>query len=210
MGRDRSSIDEKPCHPIYFKRRKLRDPERIYSIYDKEMLAIMHALAKFWQYLVGGRFVVRTDHNNLKYFLEKKYLRNRQHKWVSKLQAYEFDIEYVKGNKNVVFYVLSWRPSIFSLTKVSTNWKSTLLVEYSKNTFACELMEGTIQDDRYIVVYDIIYYKERIYLVPESTLKDKILREIHDAPLVGHPGYLKTYRHVRDIFSCKGLKEDIL
>jgi hypothetical protein len=136
-------------YPIYFKRRNLRAPERIYSIYDKEMLAIMHALAKFWQYLVGGRFVVRTDHNSLKYFLEKQYLRKRQHKSVSKLQAYEFDIEYVKGNKNVVFYDLSWRPSIFSLTKVSTNWKSTLLVEYSKNTFACELMEGTIQDDRY-------------------------------------------------------------
>jgi hypothetical protein len=50
----------------------LREPERLYSIYDKEMLAIMHALAKFRQYLVGGRFVVRTDHNNLRYFLEQK------------------------------------------------------------------------------------------------------------------------------------------
>jgi hypothetical protein len=51
---------------------------------------------------------------------------------------------------------------------------------------------------------------ERIYLVLESTLKDKFLRKIHDAPLVGHPGYLKNYRQVRDIFSCKGIKEDIL
>jgi hypothetical protein len=34
-------------HPIAFESRKLREPERLYSIYDKEMLAIMHALAKF-------------------------------------------------------------------------------------------------------------------------------------------------------------------
>jgi hypothetical protein len=159
---------------------------------------------------VGGRFVVRTDHNNLKYFLEKKDLSERQQKWVSKLQAYDFDIEYVKGKKNVVVDALSRRPSVFSLAEVSTDWKSTLLVEYSKNTFACELMEGTNQDDRYRVVDDIIYYKERIYLVPESMLKDKILREVHDAPLAGHPGYLKTYRQVRERFSWKGLKEDVL
>jgi hypothetical protein len=40
-------------HPIAFESRKLRGPELLYTIYDKEMLAIMHALAKFRQYLVG-------------------------------------------------------------------------------------------------------------------------------------------------------------
>jgi len=34
-------------HLIDFESKKLRDPERIYIIYYKEMLAIMHALAKF-------------------------------------------------------------------------------------------------------------------------------------------------------------------
>jgi hypothetical protein len=49
-----------------------------------------------------------------------------------------------------------------------------------------------------------------IYLVPESTLKDNILREVHDAPLAGNQGYLKTYRKVRERFSWKGLKGDVL
>ena len=34
-------------HPIAFESRKLQPHERLYSIYDKDMLAIMHALAKF-------------------------------------------------------------------------------------------------------------------------------------------------------------------
>jgi hypothetical protein len=34
-------------HPIVFERQKIIQPERLYSIYDKEMLAIMHALTKF-------------------------------------------------------------------------------------------------------------------------------------------------------------------
>jgi hypothetical protein len=119
-------------------------------------------------------------------------LCERQQKWVSKVQAYDFNIEYVKGKKNVVADALSRRLATFSMTKISTDWKSILLAEYSKNTFACELMEGIIQDDRYIVVDDIIYYKDRIYLVLESTLKKKIPRATHDAPLVGHPMRMKT------------------
>jgi hypothetical protein len=45
-------------HPLAYESRKLRGPELLYNIYDKEMMAIMHALAKFMQYLVGARFVV--------------------------------------------------------------------------------------------------------------------------------------------------------
>jgi hypothetical protein len=50
-------------------------------------------------------------------------------------------------------------------------------------------MEGNIQDDRYKVEDNIIYYKYMIYIVPESKLKDKILRVVHDMPLAGHQGY---------------------
>jgi hypothetical protein len=76
----------------------------------KEMLSIMHALAKFMQYLVGEKFIMRTDHNNLKYFLDQKELNERQQKWVRKIQAYNFDIEFVKGKNNVVVDALSRRP----------------------------------------------------------------------------------------------------
>lgn len=34
-------------HPIAFESQKLEVHKRLYSIYDKEMLAIMHVLAKF-------------------------------------------------------------------------------------------------------------------------------------------------------------------
>jgi hypothetical protein len=60
--------------------------------------------------------VVRTDHNNLRYFLEQRDLNEKQHKWVSKVQEYDFDIEYVKGKKNIVIDALSRRPVAFSMT----------------------------------------------------------------------------------------------
>ena len=72
-------------HPIVFETMKLSQPERLYSIYDKQLLAIMHALTKFRKYLVGSKFVVKTDHNSLKYFLEQKDLSERQQKWLTKV-----------------------------------------------------------------------------------------------------------------------------
>ena len=89
-------------NPIVFEGRKLSQPKRLYSIYDKEMLGIMHALTKFRLYLVGSKFLVKTDHNSLKYFLEQKDLSEHQQKWVTKVHAFDFDIEYVKGKKNIV------------------------------------------------------------------------------------------------------------
>ena len=69
-----------------------------------------------------------------------------------------------------------------------------IIVEYSKDKFSCELLDGQIQDDRYRVIDDIIYYNNRIFLDSESPLKKKILQASHDSPLVGHQGFLKTYR----------------
>jgi hypothetical protein len=71
-------------------------------------------------------------------------LNERQQKWVSKIQAYNFDIEYVKGKSNVVVDALSRRPSAYSMTKIPVDWKPQLLVEYSKNKFACEWMDGQL------------------------------------------------------------------
>jgi len=136
-------------HPIVFERRKLSESEMLYPIYDKEMLAIMNALTKLRQYLLGNRFMVKTDHNSLKYFLDQKDLGERHQKWVSKVQAFDFNIKYVKGKMNVVVDALSRRPVSCSLMDISTYWKAQLLVEYSKNKFTCEVMDGQVVDERY-------------------------------------------------------------
>ena len=92
----------------------------------------------------------------------------------------------MKGKKKVVADALFRRPTTLSLMSISLDWRSHLLVEYSKDKFACELLDGQIQDDRYWVIDDIIYHKNIIFLVPESSLKKKILQALHDSPLVGH------------------------
>ena len=94
-------------HPIAFERRKLNDRERRMSTYNKEMLAILHAVTKWRPYLLGSKFKVHTDHISLKYLLTQESLTDKQKKWIDKLQAFDFDIVYKKAMENMVADALS-------------------------------------------------------------------------------------------------------
>ena len=83
------------------------------------MLAIMHALAKFRQYLVGNWFWAKTNHNSLRHFMGQQGLNDRQQRWVSKVQTYDFDIKYVWGKHNVVADALSRRLAGLSLMTIN-------------------------------------------------------------------------------------------
>ena len=65
---------------IAFLSRTMQPVERNYEIYDKELLAIVEALAKWRQYLLDAAepFEVWMDHENLKYFREPHKLNGRQ------------------------------------------------------------------------------------------------------------------------------------
>jgi hypothetical protein len=71
-------------------------------------------------------------------------------------------------------------------------------------------LDGKIQDDNFRVMKDLIYYKGRIFLVPRSSFKAKILHACHKSPVVGHQGIDNMYRQVRERFSWKGLKEYVI
>ena len=95
-------------------------------------------------------------------------MQERHQKWVSKIQAYDFDIEYVKGKNNVVADALSRRPATLSLMSIDTDWRAQPLVEYSKDYFSCEVLDGQVTYDRYRVMDEVIYYRDRISLIEDS------------------------------------------
>ena len=71
------------------------------------MLAIMHALAKWRQYLLGSKFSIRTDHNSLQYLPRQKTLFTEQQKWMEKLSTFDMEIIHKKGKDNVAADALS-------------------------------------------------------------------------------------------------------
>jgi hypothetical protein len=58
--------------PLDFESQPLKGKDLHKHIYEKEMMEILHALKKWRPYLIGRHFKVKTDHDNLKYFLEQR------------------------------------------------------------------------------------------------------------------------------------------
>lgn len=58
--------------PVAFYSLTLGTQARLKSIYEKDLMAIVRAVIKLRPYLLGRRFVVRTDQLSLKYLLEQQ------------------------------------------------------------------------------------------------------------------------------------------
>ena len=80
------------------------------------------------------------------------------------------------------------------MAEVSEDWSHLIVAEYAKDSWASGIIDGSLQDDRYTVVNDLIIYKGRTFLTLGSEVKNIVLRSFHDSPLAGHLEYFKTYR----------------
>ena len=58
--------------PIAFHNQALKGNKLSLSIYEKEFLALVVAVKKWRPYLLGRPFVIKTDHQSLKYLLEQR------------------------------------------------------------------------------------------------------------------------------------------
>ena len=77
------------------------------STYTRELYAITEAIAKFRHYLLGRKFIIRTDHQSLMALLEQNLHTPYQYKWLHKLLGYDLEIHYKPGNENVPADALS-------------------------------------------------------------------------------------------------------
>ncbi|SAL96876.1 hypothetical protein [Absidia glauca] len=99
--------DDGNLHPVAFESKKLSVAETKYPVQERELLAILHAL-RTWRCFVDGRsFVVRTDHNPLKYLRTQASPTPRLTRWMNEIELYDPVIEYKPGSQHVVPDALS-------------------------------------------------------------------------------------------------------
>jgi hypothetical protein len=124
----------KEGRPLAFTSKQLFKQNFGKSIYEKEMLAILHVVDLWHPYLLGKRFQIKTDHQSLKFFLEQRISSPEQQKWVIKLFGYDFEVIYKKDKENVVANALSQKyedeGSLFSLFFIVPDWLKVVHQEW--------------------------------------------------------------------------------
>lgn len=99
LGGVLSQVIDGKERPVAFISRRIQPAERHWHIREKEALAVIWALETFRHFLIGSKFVVRTDHEPNKVL--KTATRGRLQRWALRLAEFgTFDIIHRDGTKH--------------------------------------------------------------------------------------------------------------
>ena len=201
-------------HAIAYESRRLNERERNLGIYEKELLAILHALDTWKHYLLGALFVLRTDHQSLKYFLTQTKLSDKQMRWEIFLSQFSFNIAHIAGKHNQVANALSQRPRVNVVSIATHKDLSSMVDEYAMDPNFKDIMSAFAigkKEEPYDLKDGYLLYGN--WLCVTQGLRDKVMYETHAPPYAGHRQVLATLKELACIFigqSRKRISKDML
>jgi hypothetical protein len=87
-------------YAIYFIRKNLTPAKLNYTVTEKEMLAIVHAVNKFHHYIMGYEVFIHIYHYAIKYLMNKPITNGRITRWLLLMQEFNITILNRPGKKN--------------------------------------------------------------------------------------------------------------
>nr|GEV86475.1 transposon Ty3-G Gag-Pol polyprotein [Tanacetum cinerariifolium] len=170
---------------------------------------------KWRQYLLGRRFRVFTDHHSLKHLLTQTIQTPEQHKWLTKLLGYDFELHYKPGKENKVAHALS-RPepaTVLALSTPTATWLNDLRSYYQSNpegkSFLEQLEHQSPSNSSHTIHNGLVYNQGRLFIPNIPQLRFLILKEFHNSTLGGHGGIGATIRRLASSFYWPYLKKDV-
>jgi hypothetical protein len=177
------------------------------------MLAISEAIAKFRHYLLGHKFIIRTDQKSLRSLMDQYLQTPEQQQWLHKFLGYDYVIEYKPGKENLAADALSrlmsllWSVPLCQLIPIikeglvaDTTWKEVIdkCIQQGNTHLHYAFREG------------ILYWKGRMVVPQYKELTQQILFEFHSSLIGGHAGFTRTMARIKAQFYWPSMKKDIL
>lgn len=165
--------------PIAFLSKSLGPKADGQSVYEKEAIAILEAIKKWRHYILGGKLVIRTDQQSLKFMMNQRLVEGIQHKLMLKLMEYDYSVEYKQGKQNYVADALSRMPII-----------------QEKEEESCQAIT-------------IVVPEGRIYVGQGTNIRTELLRACHASSFGGHSSMRATYHRIKLLFYWPRLKKEV-
>jgi hypothetical protein len=189
---------------ITFFSRALPPRHRGLAVYERELIGLSQAVRHWRPYLWGRPFVVKTDHQPLKYILDQRLATIPQHHWVSKLLSFDFTVEYKPGRTNVVADALSRR----DMPEVEFQAISSLSFDLLEEFKLAAAKDEELQHLRHQIeagqltapwqlVDGFVLYQQRLFVPKSSPLLPVLLSAVHDD---NHEGVQRTLHRLRRDF----------
>lgn len=179
--------------PIAYFSHTLSTIDRQRPIYERELMVVVMAVQRWRPYLLGQKFVVKTDQRALKFLLEQRVIQLQHKKWISKLLGYDFEVVYYAGRDNMVVDALSRMPPGIELGHISAPTlldvhviQAEVQVDPKLSKIIQQLLEDSDGVPHYSFQQGVMKYKDRLVVSKSSTLLPFILHTYHDSVFGGH------------------------
>jgi hypothetical protein len=182
---------------IAYASRKLTAAEKNYSALEKEGLAIVCFVKHFRPYLYGVKFLLRTDHQPLKWIMQQKEPTGRLARWVYSLSEYTFEVEHVPGKLNGMADALSRNP-VCPVCTVQLHY-SCQNVTLPEEFTASSIKEAQRKDPQWNAL--ILYLEEGRKALPKNVKEARSLQTMSEYYTLSEEGLLlhlpkgKSHRH---------------
>ena len=111
---------------LSFASRSLNQAEKNYSITRKELLAVVFGLKKYRPYLIGRKFVVRTDHSALQWLRRMPEPIAQTGRWLAIMEEFNFEVIHRAGSRHQNADALSRCPTHLQREESSQSESSDL------------------------------------------------------------------------------------
>lgn len=199
--------------PLAFYSRKFIPAEKNYTTGEQELLASVEAMKEWRCYLEGSETMLVTDHQPLTFLQSQPTLSRRQARWAEYLSRFHFTWEHRPGRLNVADPI-SRNPSLHAVTTRSsaahTLVQSMLDACQKDPWFKDSLNTNSLQRTSNGLYTKRTLDGRTVTVVPnDSVIRNRILHELHDAQLSGHPGQPRTLEAVKRRFWWPTLARDV-
>ncbi|KAJ7944105.1 Retrotransposon protein, putative, Ty3-gypsy subclass [Quillaja saponaria] len=206
-------------HPVAYESHKLSQAERRYTAQEKEMLAVIHCLRVWRHYLLGSKFIVKTDNTGVSHFFTQPKLTPKQGRWHEFLAEFDFEFEHKAGKSNQAADALSRKAELAAMTyvahisasRIATSMRERIRENLDKDPVAQAIInlakEGKTR--QFWVEDGLLMAKgSRLFVPKAGDLRRTLMKECHDTLWAGHPGWQRTYALLKQGYYWPQMRED--
>ncbi|KAK3575593.1 hypothetical protein QTP86_031138 [Hemibagrus guttatus] len=180
-------------HPCAFYSPKLTTAEVNYDVGNRELLAIKARLEEWRHWLEGVRhlFHVLTDHCNLEYLRGAKRLNPRQARWALFFTRFQFTVSYRPRSKNGKADALSQQfEAAGDFSQPDLILPAAALLDPVRRDLVDEIRQAHAGKPPRVGC------PPHKLFVPQQ-FRTQVMRWVHEAPSLGHPGARRSTQLIR-------------